>query len=220
MTQVILAAGGPPELWPDIKNEFFSSSIWVGVDRGTWHLLEQGIIPDMAVGDFDSLTKEELETVEKSVATIHYAQPEKDFTDTELGVHKTFIAYPEASLKIIGATGGRLDHLLSNLWLPFNSVLAPYTSQISILDRQNSLSYFLPGEYVIEKESDKKYLAFVCLTEVEDLTLYDTKYHLTNQYVPRPISYASNEFTGETARFSFSKGIVVVIQSKDDKKNC
>lgn len=220
MTQVILAAGGPPELWPDIKNALFSSPVWVGVDRGTWHLLERGIIPHMAIGDFDSLTKEELETVERNVAAIHYAQPEKDFTDTELGVQKVFDTYPEASLKIIGATGGRLDHLLSNLWLPFNSELAPYTSQISILDRQNSLSYYLPGEYIVDKEEDKKYLAFVCLTEVRDLTLYDAKYRLTNQYVPHPLSYASNEFIGKTARFSFSEGIVAVIQSKDDKKNC
>ena len=41
----------------------------------------------------------------------------KDDTDTQLGIFNTFERYPQAEVTLIGATGGRLDHLLANLWL-------------------------------------------------------------------------------------------------------
>ena len=68
---------------------------------------------------------------------------------------------------------------------------------------------------MIEKEADKKYLAYVCLTAVTDLSLYDAKYRLEDYQVLRPMSFASNEFIGETSHFAFTSGVVAVIQSKD-----
>ncbi len=33
---------------------------WIGIDRGTLILLEAGITPQFAVGDFDSITRREI----------------------------------------------------------------------------------------------------------------------------------------------------------------
>ena len=41
--------------------------IWVGVDRGVYTLLEAGIKPSIAFGDFDSVSEEEFQIIEKEV---------------------------------------------------------------------------------------------------------------------------------------------------------
>ena len=60
-----------------------------------------------------------------------------------------------------------------------------------------------------------KYLAYCCLTPVRDLTLTKSKYLLERQQVLVPTSYASNEFVTDTAGFSFSEGVIAVVQSRD-----
>ena len=87
-------------------------------------------------------------------------------------------------MTIIGATGGRIDHLLANLWLPFEPRFQGVLRQIRLCDRQNSIQYYAPGSYIVPKEPDKEYLAYCCLTPVENLTLRRSKYLLTNQDVP------------------------------------
>lgn len=213
--RVVIVAGGSPDLWPEVEGYRKGTTAWIGIDRGAYYLLERGILPTMAVGDFDSLSASQLEAVEAVVADIHYALPEKDDTDTQLGLALALKHYPEAEIMLIGATGGRLDHFLSNLWLPFEPRFQRHLRRIKLVDQQNTISYYLPGEYQIEKEPDKTYLAYVCLTAVAKLTLYDAKYQLTEHNSEVPMSFASNEFIGDTSRFSFESGLMAVIQSKD-----
>ncbi|MGX6962709.1 thiamine diphosphokinase [Vagococcus xieshaowenii] len=214
MQQVIIAAGGSPSLWP-VLDHFSEEAIWIGVDRGSLYLLNHGIQPLVAIGDFDSLIKEEFEQVARQVKEVIKAQPEKDFTDTELAILEVLKRYPDSEITLIGASGGRWDHFLANIWLPFHIGDLSITNKLTIADNQNTMRYFLPGDYVIDKEIDKKYLAFICLTPIEGFTIHDAKYKLTNVEVAFPTSYASNEFVSDTVRFSFTKGVIAVIQSKD-----
>ena len=91
----------------------------------------------------------------------------------------------------------------------------PFAHQLIIRDCQNYLSYYLPGEHIVRQIPDMKYLAYCCLTPVSNLTLKGSKYVLENKEVEYPTSYASNEFLSDTAEFSFSDGMIAVIQSKD-----
>ncbi|TLG78450.1 thiamine diphosphokinase [Vagococcus zengguangii] len=214
MKQVMIVAGGEPSLWPSLA-AFSKQDVWIGVDRGSLFLVERGIALTLAVGDFDSLSADELAHVKHHAKEVITAQPEKDFTDTELAVFEALRRYPNHSITIIGASGGRWDHFLANLWLPLDWQNIELATKITLRDEQNSLQYFLPGEHRISKEGDKKYLAFICLTPVTGLSLYDAKYLLDKADCPYPKSYASNEFVGESTRFSFDSGIVAVIQSVD-----
>lgn len=213
--RVVVVAGGSPSKWPNLLPYQNEQTAWLGVDRGAYYLIQAGIVPSMAVGDFDSLNQSELAEVEAQVPEIKYSIPEKDDTDTQLGLLAALSRYPEAEVIIIGATGGRLDHFLSNLWLPLESRFQAYIPQLKICDTQNTISYYLPGSYHVTKERDKKYVAFVCLTAITGLSLIDFKYHLTDYATTYPKSFASNEFVSETASFNFESGIIAVIQSKD-----
>lgn len=213
--EVVIIGGGSRESWPDMSLFNKKETAFIGVDRGTLYALEAGFLVEEAVGDFDSLTESEFEWICGQVADVKKCPAEKDDTDMQLGVLAAISKYPKAKIYLIGATGGRLDHYLSNLWIPLQERFRPFIDNISIVDNQNTITYYLPGEYTLTKEKDKDYLAYVCLTAVEKLTLFDAKYTLNQADFDYPISLSSNEFVGETSRFAFETGIMCVIQSKD-----
>ncbi|SEK83964.1 thiamine pyrophosphokinase [Carnobacterium iners] len=215
MVKIAIMVGGPESYLPNIKNSLSDNLIWIGVDRGAMRLLDYGIKPILALGDFDSITSVELEYLKNEVKDVRQFPAEKDATDTELAVRVAFGEFSPEEVTLYGATGGRLDHLLNNLWLVFQPAFYPHLSKINIIDNKNNLSYFNPGTYEIEKEKDKKYLAFVCLTAVKELTLKGMKYELSKADIAYPQSLASNEFINKKCQFSFETGLVAVIQSKD-----
>ncbi|KRN29644.1 thiamine diphosphokinase [Lactobacillus selangorensis] len=217
MQRINLLVGGPEVLWP-AQLKTAPTAIpggWLGIDRGSLRLLKMGIVPQIAIGDFDSLHHTELHQLEKKVPDIRYSIPEKDDTDTELGLKTALFDLQADQVAIYGATGGRLDHFLVNLFMVLEPRFKPYCERVMLLDRQNSIRFYRPGAHVIQKEPDKRYLAFVPLTAVTGLTLPDEKYRLEQADSVDPISWASNEFIGTTGHFSFTSGVVAVIQSSD-----
>ncbi|MGC6769275.1 thiamine diphosphokinase [Enterococcus sp. LJL51] len=211
--KVLIVAGGSSADWPPLEKTDYD--FFTGVDRGSLFILENNWPLDLAVGDFDSLSNQEKQLVKKEAKEFYPAQVEKDDTDTQLALAKVLEQMPNAEITIIGAAGGRLDHFLANLWLPLEPRFQPFIRQIHLKNQQNTISYYLPGEYTVYREPEMSYLAYCCLTAVSDLTLKDSRYLLHEQQVPVPTSYASNEFIGDTASFTFTAGVIAVIQSKD-----
>ncbi|WP_225047519.1 thiamine diphosphokinase [Lacticaseibacillus kribbianus] len=213
MSTLNLMLGGPqgllPAGWPALDGD------WVGVDRGTLHLLDAGLTPAFAVGDFDSLTQAEHARVAQAVATLHTAPAEKDETDTEMAVRLAFAA-GAARVRLVAATGGRLDHLLSTLFLPTQPRFAAHTEQLEVLDRQNRVRFFRPGEHVLQPAPGYRYLGIVPLTAVAALTIVGAKYPLHDWSSATPFSWASNEFLGQQpVTIRFTQGVVAVVDSRD-----
>lgn len=209
---VLLVAGGDPSHWPAFSQEFEKI---IGIDRGNLFLLRRGIVPDLAIGDFDSLSEEEKKEVFSQVNEVKTSPAEKDDTDTQLALVTALERFPKAEVTLIGATGGRLDHLLANLWLGLEPRFLPFLSQIKIVDSGNVVSYLAAGQHQIKKIPEMKYLAFCCMTPVRKLVLKDVKYELAGVDFLQPTSLASNEFLQGDAKVSFSEGLIAVIQSRD-----
>ncbi len=53
--------------------------------------------------------------------------------------------FPNAKIDIIGATGGRIDHFLANLWIVLEKRFQPFAHNISLLDKQNVIRFFCQG---------------------------------------------------------------------------
>lgn len=215
MDHIVIVAGGSPKYWPDMTEYSVRDTFWIGVDRGAWFLLEQGITPDIAVGDFDSLTASEWLTVSTSVSEVVKAPAEKDETDTQLALSIALAQDATAEIILIGGTGGRMDHLLANFWLMSEPRFAAIMPRFKLLDNQNTVMFYRPGNYQLTKEKDKPYIGFICPGVVTNLTLTGFKYGLTDHSVTYPVSFASNEFLANEGTFSFATGQLVVIQSKD-----
>lgn len=65
--QINILAGGATSLWPSDLFDF--PGLWIGADRGAWRLYQHHIPMLMAVGDFDSLTLDELHILESHLKT-------------------------------------------------------------------------------------------------------------------------------------------------------
>ena len=217
MTKTIhIVAAGPKELLPHLSHSEKEDITWLGVDRGVYFILEMGITPDFAVGDFDSVTEKEWEIIEDKAPAIRRVQPEKDETDMELALMWAVKQNP-SYIKVFGATGGRLDHLMANAFM-----LSYYQKQhpnvkMEIVDIQNQLSIYYPGKYELDRDSQKKYISFIPLkSEVAGLNLTGFKYPLVDQRVHFGSSLCiSNELIQQSGTFSFEKGILMLIRSTD-----
>ncbi|ERL65583.1 thiamine diphosphokinase [Schleiferilactobacillus shenzhenensis] len=218
MKHIGLMLGGPEELWPAQLASDIDAPItaWVGVDRGSLRLLERGITPVTAVGDYDSLKPAERHRVEHAVHDMRYAPPEKDDTDSELGLQVAFEDLRADAVTIFGATGGRLDHLLVNLFMMAEPRFKAYAPHIAVVDRQNLIRFFLPPAQLVWPRTGYPYIGFVNLTPVTDFSIRNAKYPLMPFASDYPVSWASNEFLGEQPiQILFSKGIIAGIYSKD-----
>ncbi|KRN45377.1 thiamine diphosphokinase [Limosilactobacillus ingluviei] len=215
MRIVNVMVGGPAQEIPEALVLARQAEPWVGVDYGATYLLERGIVPLMALGDFDSTQPAKLAALQAQVPTVRFYPPEKDYTDTQIGVKAALEELKADQINLFGATGGRLDQLLANLYFPLMAEFQPCLEKLVIIDRQNEVRYFRPGFHTLHQLPGMKYLAFVNLTPVTGLTLPDEKYRLTDYDAPIPISWSSNEFAGPVNHFSFKSGVVAVIQSKD-----
>ena len=116
MKYAVVCAGGPVTEVVDFKRFLDEDTVFIGADRGTLYLLQKGIVPHEAVGDFDSVSKSEYDTIVKAVGIVDRFRAEKDETDTELAVERAMIYHPE-QIVLTGVTGGRLDHTESALHL-------------------------------------------------------------------------------------------------------
>lgn len=220
--RAVALLGGPKEEWPqDIKSEFEKAKarhdLIVGVDRGSLLLEEMGIIPDLAVGDFDSLKKDELNKIEKSVPDIRYSNPVKDWTDTELMLKAVFEDYHVLDLKIYGATGGRIDHFLVNLLMLLNPEIRHFSEKVTLIDQQNIIKFYLSGRHLIKKEAAYPYFGVAALSSIQNLNILKAKYLLKNFSSSYPRVFASNEFkeNNDSFELNFTSGFVSVIFSKD-----
>lgn len=85
-------------------------------DGGARHLEAAGILPDLIVGDMDSLDSVSQMYCEAKGCRIIRHPRWKDETDTELALHEAFSMAP-AEVWIWGALGHRIDHTLANISL-------------------------------------------------------------------------------------------------------
>ncbi|OCA89668.1 thiamine diphosphokinase [Bacillus sp. FJAT-27986] len=213
--EINIVAGGPDIYIPDLRKLNSKEMIWVGVDRGSLQILEVGIHLHSVFGDFDSISKDELNRVREHSEHFYEYPPEKDATDLELALEWAYKQVPDR-ITIYGATGGRMDHTLANIMMLADEKHMKEGIPTRIVDRNNEIRLFKPGSYVLD-ETEFKYISFIPITEeIEGITLVNFKYPLSNVtlYRGRTLS-VSNELNFKTGTFSFLKGILLVVRSRD-----
>ncbi|MCM3717204.1 thiamine diphosphokinase [Fictibacillus phosphorivorans] len=213
--KIRIVAGGPEPLIPDLKNYNNSASdLWIGVDRGTFVLVQKGIMPDYAFGDFDSVTSAEKEIIKKADIRLNQYQSEKDHTDLELALQWAVDQNPEEIL-LFGATGGRLDHEMMNIQLLYRTISS--NIDVKVIDIKNEISLKSPGTYKIEREKPYSYISFLAFQgEVKGITLKGFKYPLEKASLGVGRSLCiSNELVNKSGTYSFDSGIILMVKSHD-----
>jgi len=210
-------AGGPYHHVPSVDSiqSQYPDGRWIGVDRGVFSLLKQGIMPEQAFGDFDSLTEEERQWVNHTEVELNVFPCEKDETDMEIALKWVLEQCPNQVI-LFGATGGRLDHLFINAHL----ILYGLSQGISVYiqDQWNKMTILKPGSYTLNKSS-YPYVSLIPLSkEVKGLTLTGFRYPLANATLKQGSSQCvSNEILDKEGVVSFSEGEMYIFETIDEK---
>ncbi|KFN04322.1 thiamine diphosphokinase [Bacillus clarus] len=209
-----ILAGGPAEYCADFSRYENEDVVWAAVDRGVYRLLQRGMTPAVAFGDYDSVTDEELAWMQKQTNELHIVPREKDQTDLEIAISWALEQKPEL-IRIFGATGGRLDHGLANIQMLLKGL--EVHTEMCIVDNKNEITVREEGTYIIEENKNFPYVSFVPVTEiVNGITLRGFKYPLTEKTIEWGSTLCiSNELIAEKGTFSFTSGILMVIRSTD-----
>ncbi len=111
VTVVVVAGGDPPT--PEEIARLPADPVVVAADSGLDHAQAAGLTVAVAVGDMDSVSTEALAAAEQAGTRIERHPADKDQTDLELALD--LAARLADRVIVIGAGGGRLDHLIGNL---------------------------------------------------------------------------------------------------------
>ncbi len=211
----LIIAGGSLEdtfgvsIYEDDKPDFL-----LAADKGMEFCYRNKIKPDVILGDFDSANPEILDYFRQEQVEIQSYPKEKDWTDTELAV-RFAIGKGAKSIRILGATGGRMDHFLGNL-----EVLKLGLDQkvsIFLLDPQNFICMFQGYLKLYKREQIGKYVSFIPYTDVvEDVTLTGFRYNLNHATVKKGSTLCiSNEIQEPVAEVHTGAGIMIMIEAVD-----
>ncbi len=199
------------ESYDFLKGFDFENSFVICADGGYKHTKNLGIVPDLWIGDGDSLKDRDITAKE-----IIGFPPQKDNTDTDLAVMEALHRdYKE--ITILGALGGRLDHEYSHFCL-LKKIL-DNGGRGTILDSYNEIT--MENKSFSVFPNDKKYISFFPFGgDVSDFCIKGLCYETENMHlVSGEVQASSNCFVGErSGEISFSSGYVLVIRSNDLKE--
>ena len=112
----VIVANGELTRAPGILDLLDRADLVIAADGGANWLVAQGRQPHVLVGDMDSVSPETLRLLAQGPCRIQRHSPHKDETDTELALLEA-LALGAASIHVLGALGGRIDHEIANVLL-------------------------------------------------------------------------------------------------------
>ena len=216
MSKTVIISGGTINegFAEKILAEYEGASV-IGVDKGVEYLYRHQIIPQYIVGDFDSIDPEIIDYYRNEThVSIREYNPIKDATDTEIAI-SLGITLGSSEILILGATGGRVDHLWANvqtLVIACNAGVKAY-----ILDEKNKISVIDKPCVLKKSEAYGPFLSVFSLTgEIFDFSIRGTKWPLMHHMLrPCDSLTVSNRFEEEQVEIDFSSGMLVVMETRD-----
>lgn len=187
-----------------------AGALVIAADGGLSVLQQQGITPDVILGDFDSYPEVPLQTEDTEVLVYPV---EKDDTDMLLAA-KYGLSKGCQCFYLYGGIGGRLDHTLANIqmlaWLSHQGANGFLYGNDTILTAITNDTLEFPAANSNANQQTR--LSVFCYGETaEGVTITGCKYNVEdatwdNQY---PIG-VSNMLTGQPARITVKHGTLLI----------
>ncbi|MEB7675680.1 thiamine diphosphokinase [Staphylococcus saprophyticus] len=187
---------------------------WIGIDRGTLILLESGITPQFAVGDFDSISDSERNFIQQQIEINPY-NSEKDDTDLALGIDQA-VKRGYRNIDVYGATGGRLDHFMGALQILEKPEYTKMNINIKLIDDTNEIQFIQKGQINVTYSEQFPYISFIPVIYPTVISLKGFKYNLQNETLKLGSTLTiSNELSQSCGNIEIIEGSVLMIRSKD-----
>ncbi len=205
----VLANGSWDSVWG--KQVLEEVDFLICADGGANNAALSGRLPDLLIGDLDSILVENLEQCEKMGCAVERFPCEKDETDLELALSRAeeqALFVGERDIWLYGATGKRIDHFLGNLALMLAYARKGY--RVRLVDSEHEM-WILQGREEITGSQGQE-VSLIALSDRAVVTTEGLYYPLQQgvllQESPRGIS---NVFLGEKAVVEVHEGWVLVV---------
>lgn len=201
---------GAMSLSPDLRPSPAPGDYVIAADRGFDSLLAYGVMPDLAVGDFDSLGHR------PNHPNVIQLPAEKDDTDMVFAMRKGLeLGYRRFIL--LGGVGGRLEHTLGNLQLL--DWLTARGAQGFLAGEKTVATCIRSGDHLTFPNTMSGYLSVFCNSgSARGVTLSNLKFPLDHYTLTGDFPLGvSNQFTNKPAQVTVEDGSLLLIW--EDKGN-
>lgn len=213
--RAIIFANGIMEAWP--KNLALSKGkdLIIAADGGLNHCLRWQLVPNIVVGDMDSVNQRDLAALDSQKTEIIRHPRHKDETDLDLAI-RLAMDHNADEVIILGALGARWDMTLSNLLLM--AADAYRNASLCILDGPHEMRCLRGKAEMTLTGNPGDLVSLMPLAgDALGVTLTGLNYPLKNARLPMGCSRGiSNRFMNKTATVSVASGtlLIVLIQSR------
>lgn len=183
----------------------------VTVDGGIAHARKLKIHVDIALGDFDSISKENLSYIKKNMISMETYPSDKDRTDTEIAIDHC-IKKGCQSITVMAFNGTRLDHSLANILM-----FASKSNKASItLVNEHNIAHYV-HDCITLHAAKGQYVSILPLTD--ELVIKETKglhYALHNTILRRGETVGVSNYPVEPVQsVTVSHGTALITVSED-----
>ena len=189
-----------------LKENINNSDYIICADGGYDYAVEADLIPDLLIGDFDSI-----KAIPENVAKITLPV-EKDVTDAVAafneGVKQGF-----ASFVLFGGTGGRFEHTFANISLMANA--SKQNLSFEIIDEKHIFRAVTNSSIKIERKENQQISVFAYGNKAKGVIENGFHYPLQN-YTLDPFDGAfgtSNDIVEEFGKISVEDGTLIIIET-------
>jgi thiamine pyrophosphokinase len=191
--------------------DYGENTLIIAADGGAGNCFNLKLMPDIVIGDMDSINIGIIEKLNIEHKTIKFisSSTEKDESDTQLAVDYA-ARRGINNILIVGAIGDRIDHSLANLFL----LSSPLYEALNIKILAGSYEIFTSNKSLnIEGEPGKTLSIFSLTPYTFFIKTSGLKYKLKNEKLFfSPVRGLSNIFLGNKAKLDIKEGTLLLIK--------
>jgi thiamine pyrophosphokinase len=209
MKRAVIFANGRMETPPPFIKEIHESDVIIAADGGTQHCKSLSIMPNVIIGDLDSIDSKDLAIYQQAGVKIIQHPSHKDETDLELALLLT-VKYEITQVYVIGALGARWDMTIANVLILAN----PEFSRLSIhlLDGSQELIILRGKSQLNINGKPGAMISLIPISgDVPGITTQGLEYALRNETLSFGATRGvSNVFANDHAELSVTDGILLI----------
>ncbi len=213
MRAIIFANGDASD--PEIVRHWTASAdLIIAADGGTRNALSVGLMPQVVIGDLDSLDEADRAQLDRAGVPLIVYPTRKDQTDLELALRYA-LEQQATEIVIFSALGGRWDQSLANLML----LTLPELAQVSvrIVDHHLSSHVIRDRAEISGRVGDT--LSLIALKgDAQGVTIEGCEYPLTEATLPFGATLGiSNVLARSTAQITVKQGQILALHTRREE---
>jgi len=179
----------------------------IAVDGGANYLHSHNIIPDVLIGDMDSIDKDVYRILNQNNTKMLIHPKEKDQTDSELAISYA-MEQGYTQIVIAGFGGDRLDHMIATIHFLCNVI-----NKIKVKIIQNNENiYLITKSLQFQGKKDDEVSIIPLLTDAKGVTTKGLQYGLSDELLNLSSTRGvSNVMSDATASITLKKGRLMVV---------